>query len=290
MVDVPSRSRQYARRARDVVAARIPRRRPPPAPSAPPAPAAPSPAQQWFVDHVDAARKVIGYLALDGRSLEGRRVADIGTGDGIIALGLATEARPAELVGYDVNSTDTGYLLDQSRRWGYRDDLPANLRFAASTPDRLPADDGEFDALVSWSCFEHVSDPAAMAREMRRIVRDDGFLFLQLWPFYYSQHGSHLMDWYPDGFAHLTVDPTELEHTVRTAHRRDDSDYMWNEYRNLNKVTVDELAAAVCGAGFEIDRAELLTGQTVLPPGVGRGEWPLTSLLVAGVQFTARPV
>lgn len=45
-------------------------------------------ASTWFRDHYDqAASRVIEFLRLDDVSLEGKIVADIGTGDGILDLG-----------------------------------------------------------------------------------------------------------------------------------------------------------------------------------------------------------
>jgi hypothetical protein len=45
---------------------------------------------QWFTEHFDeAAGKILDFLDGDGISLEGRRVGDIGCGDGIIDLGVA---------------------------------------------------------------------------------------------------------------------------------------------------------------------------------------------------------
>ena len=49
----------------------------------------------WFDDHYYAAPKqIVDFLAGDHLDLAGKRVADLGTGDGIIALGLHQLARP----------------------------------------------------------------------------------------------------------------------------------------------------------------------------------------------------
>src|SRR5690242_3329470 len=50
-------------------------------------PAVSDPERQWFFDHyTDAADQIIHFLGGDGLTLEGRTVADIGAGDGIIDL------------------------------------------------------------------------------------------------------------------------------------------------------------------------------------------------------------
>ena len=251
------------------------------------APATMFPEERWFADHIAAAREVIGDLDRYGRPLRDRCVADVGTGDGIIALGLAVESGLRELVAYDLNPTDQDRLLDLARTNQYVEDLPPNLRFESSMPDRVPAADGCFDVVVSWSCFEHVSQPLAMALELRRIVRIDGLLLLQLWPFYYSEHGSHLFDWYQGGFPHLTLSAEQIRNRLLREDPRPHSEYIWGEYQTLNKVTVDELAAALTTAGFRIAHAELLTVPTTLPESVA--DLPLSHLLVAGVKLIAHP-
>ena len=70
---------------------------------------------------------------------------------------------------------------------------------------------------MTWSVFEHARDPLGLLREMRRIVRPDGELFLQLWPFYHSFRGSHLWDWFPEPFHHLGQSVEEVEAGVRAS-------------------------------------------------------------------------
>lgn len=83
-----------------------------------------SPDSICFWDHVDAAGQIIDFLAPDNITLEGKQVADIGCGDGIIDLALATKARPSELVGFDVNLTDAEHLLARASAEGFADQLP----------------------------------------------------------------------------------------------------------------------------------------------------------------------
>jgi ubiquinone/menaquinone biosynthesis C-methylase UbiE len=260
-----------------------------------PAPATPGPTgaeqafpeDRWFADHIGAARQVIEFLGGDGLSVEGWVVADIGSGDGIIDLGLVHEGRPARLVGFDVNLTDPDDLLARARDEGYVDELPAELEFVESATDRIPAEDASFDCLVSWSCFEHVSEPLAMATEMRRVIRPDGLLFLQLWPFYYSEHGGHLFDWYPRGFAHLVHPHDEIRRRLLEDDVKPHSEYIWNEFSNLNRITVDDLGEVLRKGGFDVVKVELITNACHIPPEASH--LPLSQLLVSGIKLLARP-
>ncbi|HEX3433923.1 MAG TPA: class I SAM-dependent methyltransferase, partial [Solirubrobacteraceae bacterium] len=149
----------------------------------------------WFADHFDvAAQQIIDFVASDGIELEGATLADIGSGDGIIDLGVVVKARPAKLVGYDLKAVDTDALRRSSVAAGQTEDLPDQdvLSFAQSEPDRIPAPNDTFDVVFSWSVFEHVSNPVLMLNEVHRILKPEGVFFLQLWPFFHSQHGGHL--------------------------------------------------------------------------------------------------
>jgi len=107
---------------------------------------------RWYADHVGAGHDVVRILSEAGSDPRDKRVVDVGCGDGIIDLAIACAGAPAELVGFDVNPTDTAHLLDQARRYGEVDELPPQLRFEVSEPERVPADDGTFDIAGAIAC------------------------------------------------------------------------------------------------------------------------------------------
>jgi SAM-dependent methyltransferase len=245
--------------------------------------------RQWFFDHYDdAAQQIIDFLAADGISLEAKRVADIGCGDGIIDLGLVHRARPGALVGFDIVPTDEYGLLDRARAHGAADALPPALSFRTAGPVSLPAADGEFDVAVTWSAFEHVREPVGVLREIRRILQPAGVLFLQLWPFYHSERGSHLWEWFPEGFHHLVDDPDSIERAVRErAGDPEWAEYMLREFRELNRITLDGLQLALQSAGLAVRKLELLSNPVHIPPEALR--FPLSALGIAGVKLLAVP-
>ena len=105
------------------------------------------------------------FLGGDGITLEGRRVADIGCGDGIIDLGLALKGRPEELVGYDLMDVDTDALLRAARARGGGGRAAARVCASSAPADRASRrPTTHFDIVVTWSVFEHVDDPVATAR------------------------------------------------------------------------------------------------------------------------------
>lgn len=240
----------------------------------------------WFRTHVEgAAGEVIDFFGGDGITLTGKRVADLGAGDGSIDLGIAVTASPAELVGYDLRITDVDTLRRRASEVGITD-FPENLRFEVSGETTIPAPDRSFDFVVSWSAFEHILEPVAILREIRRILTDEGMLFIQVWPFYDSEHGSHLMDWFPEGFAQLNHTDAEILARLQAAPEKNQYGVgMFDAYEMLNKITVDGLHAALREAGLMIAKLELLTNPIHVPRG-GR-EIPPSRIGISGVKLIA---
>jgi ubiquinone/menaquinone biosynthesis C-methylase UbiE len=242
----------------------------------------------WFDDHYSwAPGQIDEFIRGAGLTLKGLRIADIGSGDGIMALGVTRQLQPRELIGYDVRLTNTDELLARARRAGVCDSLPAELHFERCEPHRLPATSSSFDAVYTWSVFEHVTNPSAVLAEIRRVLKPEGFLFLQLWPFYFSERGSHLWDWFSEPFHHLVQSEEEIVGKVR-ARPTELAEYMIDEYRMLNQVTVDDLGHSLVESGFDVRRLELLSNTVNVPPGLGRRHL-LSNLGVAGVKLLAFP-
>ena len=118
-----------------------------------------SPETLWFWQHYDeTADHIRDFLASDGKSLEGKDVADIGCGDGITDLGLVHKTSPVRLVGFDVNQTNTDVLSRRAQQEGVGATLPPQLDFVQSGETSLPAGDASFDYVITWSAFEHIQE------------------------------------------------------------------------------------------------------------------------------------
>ncbi|MDQ4149609.1 MAG: class I SAM-dependent methyltransferase [Actinomycetota bacterium] len=243
---------------------------------------------EWFHErYEDAANEVIEYFGRDFISLTGADVADIGCGDGFIDLGVAHKALPARLVGFDTRPTDVEQLARIAAEEGVAGPSPV-LSFKTSEPNRLPSPAAAFDAVFSWSVLDHVGDPVAIIREIHRVLRPGGHLMIQLYPFFYSQHGSHLEQWFPEGFAQFRYSDEDLEQRVRADPGPDPgwAEQMLWTYRNLNKLTLDQLQEALAEAGFEVLRLALITADTHLAPEVAH--MPLSLIGIEGVKLLAR--
>jgi SAM-dependent methyltransferase len=220
----------------------------------------------WFREHFDdAAEQVLAFLDEVG-GIANRVVADIGCGDGMLDLGLVLKGKPQKLVGYDIRATDTEALARAAVVGGVAEELPEQLSFATSTPDHVPSEDDAFDVVVTWSVFEHVARPVPMLNEIYRILKPDGVLFLQLWPFFYSEHGGHLWPHYDEPFPHLVHADEAIRDKIRGRSGTDRSraDAV-DEYDSLNRITLDQLHAAILATGMIVTKLQVLTEGVHIP-------------------------
>jgi SAM-dependent methyltransferase len=245
---------------------------------------------RWFAEHFDdATQQIIDFLAADDIPLEDRVVADIGCGDGIIDVGIMLKARPRRLVGYDLKEVDVEALRRSMIASGVTEELPdANtLAFVKSEALRVPAPNDTFDVVFTWSVFEHVDDPVQMLREAHRILKPSGILFLQLWPFFASQHGGHLWLAFDEPFAHLLRSPFAIERELEGHPATDPSRPADDEFRSLNRLTLDSLQRALLAAHLRIAKIELIAEPTHIPPELAHH--PIGDLAISGVKLLAVP-
>jgi ubiquinone/menaquinone biosynthesis C-methylase UbiE len=99
----------------------------------------------------------------------GMRVLDVATGPGYAAAACAD--RGAEVVGVDV----AGEMVSLARR------LNPAIEFRRADAERLPFDDGWFDAAVGNFFILHVGRPEQAAAELARVLAPDGKLALSTW-------------------------------------------------------------------------------------------------------------
>lgn len=246
--------------------------------------------RQWFVDHFDhAAQEIIDFIVSDRIALQDATVADIGSGDGIIDLGVFLKAQPAKLVGYDIRATDTEALRRAMAAAGIDEELPdaERLAFVQSAVDHVPAPNDTFDVVFSWSVFEHVEEPIAMLQEIRRVLKRDGVLFLQLWPFFGSQHGGHLWQSIDQPFAQLSRSPFELVDDLKGKRGTDPSRTAEDEFRSLNRITLDSLQRALLASRLRISKVGLTAETVHIPPALA--SLPLADLAISGIKLLASP-
>lgn len=177
----------------------------------------------------------------------GMRVLDVGCGPGTITAGLARLVAPGEVVGVD---TSPAVLTEAA-------EAAPGVRFVLADAHELPFADGELDVVHAHQVLQHLPDPVAALREMRRVTRPGGLVAvrdadyaamtwapaspgIQEWRELYREvaraeggepdAGRHLLGWaLAAGFAPEQVTCTASVWCYATPHERDEWGGGWAE-------------------------------------------------------------
>jgi SAM-dependent methyltransferase len=245
----------------------------------------------WWPEHFgEAVDEALSELASSGVTTTGARLLDVGCGDGIITLGLARRGGFASVTGMDIVGVDTDFLDAEAK---VHNELPIgpedHLTFVRSEPDVIPFPDGCFDVVTAWSVFEHVTEPRKLLREIYRVLRPGGVIFIQVWPLWSSENGSHLWPFFDEGFVHLTHTPEEIR-TVLHEKLVDPelAESMFAMYESCNRKTVDQIQRALIQTGFHFGKVKLTGASVHVPPALQ--EVPFSQLAIDGFTIiAARP-
>jgi len=99
------------------------------------------------------------------------RILDIGCGPGTITCDLATLVPQGSITGLD--TTDS--VLSQARAHASQRSL-TNISFAVGDVYKLDYPDASFDVVHAHQVLQHLSDPVAALREMRRVAKPGGLV------------------------------------------------------------------------------------------------------------------
>ncbi|WP_116377430.1 methyltransferase domain-containing protein [Mycobacterium sp. MFM001] len=102
---------------------------------------------------------------------QGMSLLDIGCGPGTITADLAERIAPGRLTAVDV----TDDALDAARAEAHARNI-SNIAFATADVHALEFDDGTFDVVHAHQVLQHVADPVAALREMRRVCAPGGIV------------------------------------------------------------------------------------------------------------------
>lgn len=103
----------------------------------------------------------------------GEKILDLATGTGWTSRVVAR--RGAQVTGVDIGVDLVAFASDQARA----EDL--DITYQVADAEKLPFDDGEFDAVISTCGVMFASRPEAAAAELARVCRKGGRIALTTW-------------------------------------------------------------------------------------------------------------
>jgi 2-polyprenyl-3-methyl-5-hydroxy-6-metoxy-1,4-benzoquinol methylase len=108
------------------------------------------------------------------RDLMGRRILEIGCGRGGFACWLARHpARPAEVIAADFSPA----AVEKAEKYA-TDLLVSRIRWEVADIQTLDQFGPEFDTVISCETIEHVPDPSLAVRQLARVLKPGGRLYL----------------------------------------------------------------------------------------------------------------
>lgn len=115
------------------------------------------------------AENSAGFLL--GHLKPGLQLLDVGCGPGTISADLSRLVAPGRVEAVDISRE----VIEVAQSIHREQDLE-NLSFSVDNVYELSFDDSSFDVVYAHQVLQHLSDPVAALREMRRVLRADGLL------------------------------------------------------------------------------------------------------------------
>jgi SAM-dependent methyltransferase len=117
-------------------------------------------------DRVYESRRLARLERAVGRAVGGWRLLDLGCGTG--GFGVVAEEAGAEVWSVDASAEAAALAAARLRRG----------RIVVATAESLPLGSASFDLVYCYSTLEHLDDPARAVREIVRVLRPGGLLYL----------------------------------------------------------------------------------------------------------------
>ena len=119
-------------------------------------------------------QKTLQFYAWFLSRLSHARILDLGSGPGTVAVPLCWLENVEGVACFDADAFARKALLETKAEKGLEKLL---VHGEQGQPHALPYDTGEFDAVVCRYSMHHFPDQPGAMREMRRCLKDSGFLF-----------------------------------------------------------------------------------------------------------------
>lgn len=152
---------------------------------------------------------------VEGLSLEGKTILDIGCGAGGITLHLVARHGAARAIGFDVETP----VIEAARRGAARQGLEDRVNFVQAPPGPLPFGDASFDVIFSKDALLHVPDKDALFAEIFRVLKPGGVFAASNWMIAHDGEPSPQMKAYvaAEGLSFAMASPARYAEAMRRA-------------------------------------------------------------------------
>lgn len=157
-----------------------------------------------------------------------KKVLDIGCAEGMETLALSM------MGAYDVYGIDI--RIDDEKNQEIQQNSNCRMTFSVMDAQNTPFPNKEFDVIVSCGSFEHFDNPHIILKECKRILKDDGQIYLTsgVWAHPWGAHMNFFtkVPWVQFVFSESTI------MNVRHAYRNDGATKFNEVEGGLNKIGI----------------------------------------------------
>ncbi len=182
-----------------------------------------------------------------GGAVAGRRVLEISCGMGGTLVALAHAG--AHPVATEFNHEYCTIAKQRSQRYAL------NLPIINAVGEDIPFADNSFDLAICWDIVEHVQSPAAMLRELRRVVQPGGRVLLTIinrWAWRDPHYHIRGMNWLPRALADRIV-------ARRTASKQAMGLQDRQRLSEMHYYTLEQFRRLAAESGFQVADMEAVT-------------------------------
>ncbi|PBB19271.1 methyltransferase domain-containing protein [Mesorhizobium sp. WSM4313] len=152
---------------------------------------------------------------VEGLSLKGKTILDIGCGAGGITLHLAATHGASQATGFDVEKP----VIETARRGAIRQGLDDRVGFVQAPPGPLPFTYASFDAVFSKDALLHVPDKDSLFAAIFRVLKPGGVFAASNWMISHDGEPSPQMRAYiaAEGLSFAMASPARYAEAMRSA-------------------------------------------------------------------------
>jgi ubiquinone/menaquinone biosynthesis C-methylase UbiE len=118
--------------------------------------------------------------------LRGKKILDFGCGKG--AGTVAWSLQGLDIVGVDNNQPGWDYISEATT---YAREKNSHAQFYMQDGEQLEFGDETFDVVLNVDVLEHLKNPFAVFKEMKRVLKSGGVI-VTFWQPYYAPYGGHI--------------------------------------------------------------------------------------------------
>jgi len=106
--------------------------------------------------------------------IRGGKALDVGTGTGLLAIGLARGIPGLEVTGLDLSDVVLELAVDNARESG----VTSRVSYQRGDAEEMPFEDGAFDLVMSSNTLHLIENPIRMFDEIQRVLKPRGRFFI----------------------------------------------------------------------------------------------------------------